>query len=178
MVHPLLLLLSLTAAAAPPPVAVGVGLGGGVQVDDRLPAPAIDLLTLELRAPMEWGTLDVQLDWTQFLLSRAATTRPRLGVGVYAHHTLPLSPRWGLALMPGVDLELGRDAELEGVRVRTVPAGAFGVSGRVGFDRTRRRDGRALGIYTRAAWGFQTDYDGPAAYRRATLELVWTWGNP
>lgn len=177
MLQPLLLVFTLAASAAPP-VTVGVGLGGGAQVDERLPAPTLDLLTLELRAPTAWGSVDVQLDWNQLLLSRAATTRPRLGVGLYAHHSLPLSPRWDLALMPGLDLELGRDAQLEGVRVRYVPAGAFGVGGRVGFDRTRRRDGRELGIYTRAAWGFRTGTEGAEAYRRATLELVWTWGNP
>ena len=178
MVHPLLLVFTFAAAAAPPPVAIGVGIGGGVQVDDRLPAPNVDVLTLELRAPMEWGSVDLQLDWTQLWLSRAMTTRPRLGVGVYAHHRLPLSPRWDLALMPGLDLELGRDAQLEGVRVRYVPAGSFGVGGRVGLDRTRRRDGRELGLYTRTAWGFRTGAEGAEAYRRATLELVWTWGNP
>ena len=100
MVHPLLLVLSFVAAAAPPPVAVGVGIGGGVQVDERLPGPNIDLLTLELRAPMEWGSLDLQLDWTQLWFSRALTTRPRLGVGVYAHHALPLSPRGSLPPSP------------------------------------------------------------------------------
>ena len=33
-------------------------------------------------------------------------------------------------------------------------------------------------LYTRAAWGFRTGAEGAEAYRRATLELVWTWGNP
>jgi hypothetical protein len=45
MVHLLLLVFTFAASAAPPPVAVGVGIGGGVQVDERLPAPNIDLLT-------------------------------------------------------------------------------------------------------------------------------------
>lgn len=152
---------------------MGTLVGGGIDLYALAPIPMIEVLPVELRLRPEGldGSLDLLLDWEQLVITGLLTSQPRLGLTALAHGRVPLGAQWDLALAPGLDVEWGRDAVIIDERLRWVPSGSFGLSGRVGLDRRglRRTD---LGLYARGVAGFRAGLDGPEAWRQLMLEVA------